>query len=73
MILLGGERMQNNMCITDRVTRILLAVLIAGLYYLGYISGAVAIILGLVAVIFIVTGFLGICPMIHLFLRVFKR
>jgi amino acid transporter len=54
--------MKKNMGTIDRIIRILLAVLIAILYFTGAISGAAAVILGIIAVIFIVTGFVGFCP-----------
>lgn len=47
----------------DRVIRILVAVVIAVLYFANVISGILAIILLIVAGIFIVTSFLGFCPL----------
>lgn len=47
----------------DRVIRILVAVVIAVLYFANVISGTLAIILLIVAGIFIVTSFLGFCPL----------
>ena len=46
----------------DRVIRLLVAIGIAALYLMGSISGVVAIVLGVVAVVFLATGVTGYCP-----------
>jgi hypothetical protein len=51
-----------NMGKADRTIRILIAIAIAVLYFTDVISGALAIILGIVAVVFIVTSIFGVCP-----------
>jgi uncharacterized membrane protein YesL len=55
--------MKKNMGTVDRVIRILLAVVVAILYSTDQISGTLAIILGLFAVIFLLTSFIGFCPL----------
>ena len=55
--------MKKNMGKTDRVLRILLAVVIAVLYFTDSISGTAAIILLIFAGIFILTRFVGFCPL----------
>jgi hypothetical protein len=55
------------MGMVDRVLRLALAVVVAILYFAGAISGTVAIILGIIAVIFLVTGLVGVCPLYMLF------
>lgn len=55
--------MKKNMGTVDRVVRILAGIAIIGLYYFGVISGLTAIILGVIAVIFIVTSFISFCPL----------
>ena len=55
--------MKANMGSTDRVIRILAAVAVAVLYYTGVINGTVALILGVVAVIFILTSLVSFCPL----------
>jgi uncharacterized membrane protein YesL len=55
--------MKKNMGSADRFIRILLAVAVAVLYLTDQISGTVAIILGLFAVIFLITSFVGFCPL----------
>jgi len=47
----------------DKVVRILAAVIIAGLYFANIISGTVAIILLILAGIFILTSFMSFCPL----------
>jgi hypothetical protein len=54
--------MKKNMGAVDRGIRILIAVGIAALYFTGRISGTLAIVLGLVAVVFLVTSLVGRCP-----------
>lgn len=51
------------MGLTDKVVRILAAVIIAALYYADHISGMLATILLIVAGIFIVTSFISVCPL----------
>jgi Na+(H+)/acetate symporter ActP len=55
--------MKKNMGSIDRIIRIILAVLVAVLYFTGNISGAAAVILGILAIIFILTSFIGFCPL----------
>ena len=51
------------MGVADRVIRFLLAVTVLVLYMLNAISGLAAIILGIFAVIFVITSFVGFCPL----------
>jgi hypothetical protein len=55
--------MKTNMGYTDRITRVVIAVLIGVLYYGNVISGTLAIILGILALVFIATSFVGLCPL----------
>ncbi len=55
--------MKLNMGTIDRVIRIALAFLVGALYYGGMISGTAAIILGVLALVFLVTGLVGFCPL----------
>lgn len=59
--------MKTNMGTVDRVARFLLAVLVAVLYYMNVISGTVAIVLLVLAGIFLLTSFIGFCPLYRLF------
>jgi hypothetical protein len=47
----------------DRVVRALIAVGIGVLYFTGTISGTVAIVLGALAVVNLVTSFVAFCPL----------
>jgi len=47
----------------DRVIRILIAVVVLVLYFAHVISGTLAIILLILAGIFIVTSLIGFCPL----------
>ena len=54
--------MIKNMGTVDRVMRAVLALIIAVLYFTGVLSGTVALVLGIVAVVFLLTSFVGTCP-----------
>lgn len=54
--------MKKNMGTVDRVIRSLAAIAIAVLYFTGRISGTLALVLGVVAVAFLVTSFVAWCP-----------
>lgn len=54
--------MTRNMGTADRAIRTLIAVAIGILYFTGRISGTVAVVLGLVAIAFLVTSLVGWCP-----------
>ena len=47
----------------DRIIRVILAVVVVVLYFTGQITGIAAIILGVVALIFVVTSAIGFCPL----------
>lgn len=59
--------MKKNMGTIDRVIRTVIALAIAVLYFIGQISGTLAIVLGIVAVAFLVTSFVSWCPAYTLF------
>lgn len=59
--------MTPNMGTIDKAVRIITALVIAGLYYAGILSGTVAIVLLIVAVIFIITSFMSFCPLYYPF------
>jgi O-antigen ligase len=52
---------------TDRIIRFILVVLIAILYFAHVISGTLAVILGILAVIFLVTALINFCPLYTVF------
>lgn len=55
--------MKANMGSTDKIIRILAAVLIAVLYFTNLISGTLATILLAFAGVFILTSFISFCPL----------
>ncbi len=55
--------MKKNMGLIDKAVRILAAVVISILYFTNSISGTLAIILLVIAGIFIITSFMGSCPL----------
>lgn len=55
--------MTKNMGNTDKLIRLSIAALIAILYYTGVITGTVALILGIFAVIFALTSLISFCPL----------
>ncbi len=54
--------MKTNMAVIDRIVRTLVAVLVAIGYFTGVLSGTWAIVLGIVAVVFLLTSIVGFCP-----------
>ncbi len=54
--------MKPNMGMADRAIRTLIALVIAVLYFTGKISGTLALVLGVFAVVFLLTSFVGRCP-----------
>lgn len=55
--------MKKNMGTIDRVVRFLLALTVLVLYLTGQLSGTATIILGILAVVFVATSFVGFCPL----------
>jgi hypothetical protein len=59
--------MKSNMGATDRVIRIIIAVIIGILYFENVISGTIAYILLGIALVFLLTSFIGSCPLYSVF------
>jgi len=55
--------MKKNMGIADKTIRVFIAAIVALLYYTGIISGTLAIVLMIFAVIFILTSLISFCPL----------
>lgn len=55
--------MKANMGTLDRVARVVLAAVMAGLILSGVVQGVVAIILGVLAAVFVLTSLVGFCPL----------
>ncbi len=55
--------MKKNMGSTDRIIRVIAAIVVVVLYFAGVISGTLAIILLVLSAIFILTSFISVCPL----------
>ena len=55
--------MKQNMGSLDRILRVLFALTIGALYFTDVLSGTAAVLLGLLAGIFFLTGLAGFCPL----------
>ena len=55
--------MKTNMGTIDRVVRIIIAIVVGVLYYMGIIEGTVGYVLMALAVIFLATSFISFCPL----------
>ncbi len=53
--------MKTNMGTFDRILRVILAIVVAVLIYMGTLSGTAAIVLGIIAGVFLITGLVGTC------------
>jgi hypothetical protein len=58
-----GAAMTRNVGSADRVIRTLVALAIGVLIMGGQLTGTAAVILGIVAVVLLVTGATGVCPL----------
>ena len=59
--------MKQNMSITDRTIRIIIAALILLLYFFNFITGTLALILMIIGAILAITAIIGFCPLYALF------
>lgn len=55
--------MKKNMGSTDKTIRILIALVIAGLYFGNIITGTLGIVLLIFAVVFLLTSLISFCPL----------
>jgi uncharacterized membrane protein YobD (UPF0266 family) len=55
--------MKKNMGSSDRISRIIFAIIIGILYFTKAIEGTAALILGALAVVFLLTSFISFCPL----------
>ncbi len=54
--------MKKNMGTIDRTIRLVLAVMVAILILTGAAAGVLAVVLGMIAAVFVVTSLIGFCP-----------
>jgi hypothetical protein len=59
--------MKRNMGLVDRLIRVALVAAVAVLILTGQLSTVAAVILGALAVVFLVTSIVGVCPLYLLF------
>lgn len=55
--------MKRNMGATDRLLRVIVALIIAALYTKGTITGTTGIVLMVLAVVFVLTSLVSFCPL----------
>lgn len=55
--------MKKNMGNTDKVIRIIIATIIAVLYFTNILTGTIGIVLLVLALIFLLTSFISFCPL----------
>jgi len=55
--------MKKNMGTADKVIRILVAIVIAALFFTNIITGTLGIVLLVLAAVFLLTSFVGFCPL----------
>lgn len=56
-------KLNKNMGTLDRIIPLVIAAVIAILYLTGNLSGLAAIILGVLAIVFVVTSLVSFCPL----------
>jgi hypothetical protein len=55
--------MKKNMGSTDRIIRVILAVIMAVLYFSGTVTGTFGIVLLILATVFVLTSLISFCPL----------
>lgn len=55
--------MKKNMGTADKTIRLLIAVVIAAFYFTNGVSGTLAVVLGVLAIVFVLTSFISFCPL----------
>ena len=55
--------MKKNMSSADRIIRVILAAIVVLLYYSNIISGITAILLLVLAAVFVLTSMISVCPL----------
>lgn len=59
--------MERNMGMLDRAVRLAVAAIVGLSIYTGWISGGLAILFGVLGVVFVLTSLVGFCPLYRLF------
>jgi hypothetical protein len=55
--------MKKNMGTTDRIIRLLVAIVFAGLYFTNTVTGTVGLILVILGAVFVLTSLVSFCPL----------
>ena len=55
--------MKPNMGSADRILRLIVAIVVAALYFIGKIPGTLGIVLMVLAAVFALTSFMSFCPL----------
>jgi len=55
--------MKKNIGKTDKVIRLIIAAIFVALYMMGIVSGTLGIVLLVLAAVFVITSFVGTCPL----------
>lgn len=55
--------MKKNMGNTDRLIRVVLALIVAALYFSGVLTGTIATVALVIAGVFVLTSFVSFCPL----------
>lgn len=55
--------MKQNMGTTDKMIRVIIALIVGVLYYMNIINGTLAIVLSALAIIFLLTSLISFCPL----------
>lgn len=59
--------MKKNMGTTDKIIRVVIALVIGILYFTGTINGTLGIVLLILAIVFLLTSMISFCPLYTLF------
>ena len=54
--------MKKNVGSADRIIRVILAIIMAALYFTGTVTGTLGIVLVVLAGVFVLTSIIGFCP-----------
>lgn len=55
--------MKKNMGNTDRIIRVIAAIVFAVLYFTGTVTGAIGLVLVVLGAVFLATSFISFCPL----------
>ncbi len=55
--------MKKNMSNTDRIIRVVLAIVFAALYFTGTVTGTLGIVLVVLGAVFVLTSVVSFCPL----------